>query len=110
MPHPDTHATDQELVALLDAELSGRQQRALETHLSACAACRSRAALLTKVATTVHAATRDVESRHFDAARMRLRARLDELAAQASPRRTYGLRSRHTLAAAAAVAAVAVLA
>jgi hypothetical protein len=67
--------------------------------------------VLKEVAATIHAAMAgDLESRRHITARARLRSRLQSLAVEPAARRPHGIRSRHTVAAAAAVAAVAVLA
>jgi anti-sigma factor RsiW len=114
MRHPDAHPTDRELLAALDAELTAREQADVEAHLGRCHGCRTRFAAMRHAASAIETAldARADRAPDLQAARTRLVARLDRLAAEPVPRRTFVCRlpPRHTLAAVAAVAAVAVVA
>jgi len=114
MRHPDAHVTDRELLAAFDRELTVQDQGGIDAHLVRCESCRLRSVAMERAASTIEAALNANEdgTPALGATRARLVARLDRMAADPLPQRAFVRRlpPRHTLAAAAAVIAVAVVA
>lgn len=100
MHNDETHIPDSELLRVLDGEASGRDTARIQEHLAACWQCRSRRAKLEgTIAGFIHAhQNTDANLPSMDAARERLRARLQDARSPASasvlPRRRVAFSGR----------------